>query len=63
MHKHDGADEFIYVLKGRASFEDEQGIKHADEGEAVFIARNVLHKAFNENAEDYWCLYIVSPLK
>ena len=63
MHKHKGLDEAIYVLEGNASFEDERGQKDLGEGAAVFIPRDIAHKAFNKTSKDHVCLYIVSSLK
>ena len=62
MHTH-ATDELIYVLTGRASFEDEEGGRDVQEGAAVFVPESRSHKALNKGSKDYWCLYIVSDLE
>lgn len=63
MHKHEESDELIYVLNGKAIFEDEEGVEEVEAGSAVYLPRNKLHKAVNKGQEDYWCLYVVSNLE
>ncbi len=63
MHKHIESDELIYVLNGKAIFEDEEGTMELGAGSAVFIPRNKEHRASNKGQEDYWCLYVISNLE
>jgi quercetin dioxygenase-like cupin family protein len=62
MHKHE-FDELIYVLSGKAIFEDEGGSKEGEEGSAVFIPRNIAHRTINRSQNDCWCVYVVSNLE
>ena len=63
IHKHDEADELIYVLEGRASFSIDNVEKELTQGSAILIPRKINHKAFNKSSEPYNCLYIICQLK
>jgi len=63
VHTHEDTDELIYVLEGKADFAVGNEETELSEGSAVFIPRQIKHKAFNKGAKPYWCLYIVCPLK
>lgn len=63
LHTHDEGDEIIYVLKGKGNFRVQSEEAELSEGSAVFIPKNVEHRAFNKGPREYWCLYIVSPLR
>jgi len=63
MHTHEDWDELIYVLEGKANFAVDDEETELSKRSAVFIPKQIKHKAFNKSEEPCWCLYIVCALK
>jgi mannose-6-phosphate isomerase-like protein (cupin superfamily) len=43
-HKHDGTDDFFYVLKGRMTLETEQGNVEMGPGDLYVVPKGVMHR-------------------
>jgi len=51
-HYHQTAQQFFYILKGRATFEVEDSIIDIIEGEGLQIEAGKRHRIFNKSGED-----------
>src|SRR6059058_1991559 len=51
-HFHQAAQQFFYILKGRATFEVEHCIIEISEGEGLYIEAGKKHRVMNSGEED-----------
>lgn len=51
-HYHQTAQQFFYILKGKATFEIEDSIIEINEGEGLHIEAGKKHRVLNESSED-----------
>ena len=51
-HFHHTAQQFCYILKGKATFEVEDSVIELNKGEGLHIEAGKKHRIFNENSED-----------
>ena len=51
-HYHEQAQQFFYILKGRATFEIERAAIEVKSGEGIHIEAGVQHRIINHQQED-----------
>jgi mannose-6-phosphate isomerase-like protein (cupin superfamily) len=51
-HYHHKAQQFFYILKGKATFEIEESIVEINEGEGLHIEAGKKHRVLNQGSED-----------
>ena len=60
-HYHEQAQQFFFILKGRASFEFEDLVTEINKEEGLLIKAGVKHKICNKNTEDLEFLLCSQP--